>query len=236
MSPADLPVQEEGLLGRAVAAMITRQTRKGFRHVLWTPPAAPLPRQVILVPNHHGWFDGYVMFILAKTLGRPILDWIAEYESFPLFGKVGGMPFPAGDPAARSMTVRRTIRLMRAEGRSLLLFAEGVLHTGPELLPFGRSLDVVARAVPEAAVVPVAIVYAMGIHQLPEVRIRIGEPLAPGDDLGARCRRDVAELLRQERETPSTELLLAGKRDINERLKPPNFRKDRQKTDNRASS
>lgn len=224
-----LPAQETGLLGRLVAAMIRRQTAKGFRHVLWTLPTEPLPRQVILVPNHHGWFDGYLMFLAAKAIGRPILDWIAAYDSFPLFGRVGGLPFPPDEPETRVETVRRTIRRMKAEERSLLLFAEGVLHEEPELLPFGRSLEVVAKAVPDAVVIPVAIVYAMGIHQLPEARIRFGAPLERGPDLGERCRAAVAKLLQEERLRPSTEVLLPGTRDINERIKPPYQRSRRKK-------
>lgn len=224
---AELPPQENGVLGGLVGAMIRRQTRKGFRHILWTPPARPLPEQIILVPNHHGWFDGYVMFLAAKALQRPILDWIAEYESFPLFGKVGGMPFPPADSAVRVATVRRTIRIMLQEKRSLLLFAEGVLHAEPELLPFGRSLEVVSKAVPQAAVIPVGIVYSMGVHQLPEARVRIGEPVEQGPELSTRCRTAVEELLEKEQEEPSTNLLLSGTRDINERLRPPQFRKGR---------
>lgn len=205
--------------------MIRRQTRAGFRQVLWTPPATALPVQVILVPNHHGWFDGYLMYLAAKAVGRPILDWIAAYDSFPLFRTVGGMPFPPDDLTLRTATVRRTIRRMREERRSLLLFAEGVLHDGPGILPLGRSLEVVARAVPEAAVVPVAIVYAMGIHQRPEARVRFGEIAARGEGLGERTRTEVERLLAVERARPSTDLLLAGTRDINERIKPPHLNK-----------
>ncbi len=218
--------QIRGPLGRLVRAMIYRDLRKGFRRVLWTPPPAATPRQVILVANHHGWFDGYLMFALAERLDRPILDWIAEYDSFPLFGHVGGLPFPPDDPARRTATVRKTIRLMRDEGVSLLLFAEGVLHEAPDLLPFGRSLDLVAAKVPGAAVIPCALVYAMGIHQLPEARLRVGAPVEPGPGLAARTRDAVAALLAEERERPSTELLLAGTRDVNERLKFPTFRRD----------
>ena len=217
MSLPDLPPQESGAVGRMVAAMIRRQTRAGFRNVLWTPPAEQIPRQVILVANHHGWFDGYLLFLAAKALGRPVLDWIAAYESFPLFGTVGGMAFPPNDPAGRAATIKRTIRRMKGESRSLMLFAEGVLHAGPDLLPFGRSLEVVARAVPEAAVIPVGIVYAMGIHQRPEARLRFGAPVEGGEALSARTQTAVAGLLEIERRNRSEIVLLAGAPDINER-------------------
>ena len=203
--------------------MIYRDLKRGFRHLLWTPPAEPLPPQIILVANHHGWFDGYALFALLEKLERPFLDWIAEYDSFPLFGHVGGMPFPPHDPAARTATVRRTIRLMRSEGVSLLLFAEGHLHEGPGLLPFGRSLDLIAAKVPNARVIPCAIVYAMGIHQLPEVRLRVGAPMPPGEGIGARTQAEVARLLDIECADPSRTLLVQGTRDVNERLKFPKF-------------
>lgn len=168
--------QEEGWIGRRVGAMIRRSVRKSFKGVYLhddsfkpDPDAGPY----VFAVNHHGWHDGYLMFHLITHLGIRCLDWIQEFDSFPLFAKVGGMPFPADRPEVRTATIRRTIRLMREEKRSLVLFPEGVLHYPPEILPFGATLRFVAEHA-NATVIPVAIRYEMAIHERPEAFIRIG--------------------------------------------------------------
>ena len=212
--------------------MIYRTLRARFHHIELVLPALPLPRQVILVPNHHGWHDGYVMVALAKYLGRPILDWVADYDAFPLFGQIGGMRFPPDDPAARGATIRRTIRRMRAEDRSLLLFAESELHRGPEVLAFGKTLELMARAVPEAAVVPVGIAYELSMHERPVARVVVGDVVPPREYLSGRT-RDAVVRLREEAHSSfgePSEILLKGTYDINERMKPPAFFSRRQKS------
>lgn len=221
--------QEEGLAGRLVGGMIRRSVRRAFRGVYWIPPKQPIQAPTILVPNHHGWHDGYLMFHVIQALGIRCLDWIAEFDAFPLFARVGGMPFPPGDPARRTKTVRQTIRLMRDEGRSLILFAEGVLHYPPQVLPLGRSLEVVAKSVESCSIRPVGIKYEMSMHERPEAFIVIGDEVARGPDLARRCRDAVQVTLAEatfrirQDEAAWTELV-RGKRDVNERWDMRRFR------------
>lgn len=202
--------------------MIRRSVRKRFHSVQWIPPSAPLPEPAILVPNHHGWHDGYLMFHAITRLNVRCVDWIAEYDTFPLFGKIGGLPFPANDPVRRALTIRKTIRLMRQEQRNLILFAEGTLHRPPDLLPFGKALRTVATQVPTASVIPVAIKYEMGLHERPEAFLLFGKPVESGDKLESRTRDAVqyllAELTFRIRQDPNAfELLAKGTPDVNER-------------------
>lgn len=220
-----MPHQIHGLLGRVVDAMIRRSVRRGFRNVYWEPPTAPVPEPAIFVPNHHGWYDGYLMYLAlsALKLENPFHDWIQEYAAFPLFGKIGGMPFPANDPATRATTIRQTIRLMRDERRNLMLFAEGVLHRPPELLPFGKSLELLAKKIPEATIVPVAIRYELNLHERPEASLLFGAPIAPGPDLSFRTRLEVSALLDRLAviraiEPERLKILHPGTPDVNERL------------------
>jgi 1-acyl-sn-glycerol-3-phosphate acyltransferase len=208
-------LQEEGWIGRRVGGMIRRSVRARFRKVYWVPPTS-IPDQCIFVASHHGWHDGYIMFHVVTALQRRSLDWIQEFASFPLFAKVGGMPFPLGDAVARAVTVKKTIRLMRDEKRSLILFGEGVLHRGPEIWEIGKSLSVVSKAVPEAAIIPVAIRYDMGIHERPEVFVTFGNPLIGGQDISQRVREELARLLSEPiPDNPAT--LVSGTLDVNER-------------------
>jgi len=218
-----LSLQAEGIAGKVVAGMIRRSVRARFRNVYWQPPAFEIRPPAVFVCNHHGWFDGYVMFLALTRLRVPFLDWIAEFDAFPLFAKVGGMPFPPDRPEVRAATIRQTIRRMKGEGRSLLLFAEGTLHEGPEVWELGKSLDLVAAKVPEAQVIPVGIRYPFALHERPEAILRFGEPLAHGDDLRDRARRTLIELLADR--SPVEEVLFPGTLDVNERLDVRRFRR-----------
>jgi hypothetical protein len=161
----------------------------------------------------------YLALSRLNLLG--IHDWIQEYDAFPLFGAVGGMPFPTDDPARRSETIRRTVRLLRAR-HSLLLFAEGVLHRPPGLLEFGKSLDFLARVAPEACVIPVAIRYELALHERPEAFVWFGEPMAKGEDIARRTRLSVAAALDRLSASMAVggeglEVLHSGTKDVNER-------------------
>lgn len=213
--------QRQGLAGLIVDQMIRRTVRARFHRVHWIPPEGVPPGPVIWAANHHGWHDGYLMYHVVTILERPSLDWITEFDAFPAFRYVGGMPFPEADAAARAATIRRTITAMRA-GQSLILFPEGHLHPPPALLPFGRSVELLARHVPDVTVVPVAIRYEAAMHERPEAFITFGEPVPRGESLAARLRLAVgAELDAQAaavRHSPERFRVLAqGTRDVNER-------------------
>lgn len=219
--------QEQGLLGQGVAKMIYRSVRRRFRQVLWVPPNVPITAPAILIANHNGWHDGYLMFHLVKKLGLESLDWIEEFAAFPAFASVGGMPFPRDDASARAKTIRSTIRQLRSGHKSLVLFAEGVLHPGPGLLPFGKALSTLTKQVPGATIVPVAIRYRMGVHERPEAFLCVGKPIQSTDDIIESARdalcRTLADLDRRitEREhgrgEVTFELLAEGTKDVNER-------------------
>lgn len=199
--------------------MIRRSVAKRFRAVYFRGATDQKP-PVVFVANHHGWHDGYLTFCLVTKLGVPTLDWIVEYGAFPAFGKIGGMPFPVGDPAARAVTVRRTVRMMR-QGWSLVLFGDGVLRRPEEAWSVGGAVETVARHVPEATVMPLAIVYDMSLHERPEAFLSLGSPVPAGPNLRERTEealRTELELTRQAVASGAEfELLVKGTPDVNER-------------------
>lgn len=168
--------QEQGLLGRIVGGMIRRSTKARLRNLYWSQPEFAISAPTILYANHHGWLDGYIMFHLVSRLGLVSIDWIEEFDSFPLFSKVGGIRFAKGDVTGRASAIRKTIHLMTQGKCSLVIFPEGVLHRPPNIQKFGRSLEVVARNVPNVTLIPTAIYYEMSIHERPEAWVKLGSP------------------------------------------------------------
>jgi len=219
-----VPTQAQGFLGRQVEGMIRRSLRSRFHSVRWEPPTNLPAGPRIYVPNHHGWHDGYVMYAaLTKLNHGRFYDWIQEYKAFPLFGRVGGMNFPPDDANERAKTIRQTIRLLREGDASLLLFAEQHLHRPPELREFGRTLELIARQVPSASIIPVAIRYELCYHERPEAYVCFGPAVEPGPDVSRRTRNAVRgqmDRLRTiiEYEPERLETLVAGTKDVNERL------------------
>jgi len=211
--------QEDGPLGHLVGQMIRRTLRARFRagYLAGSLPSAQ-GSPVIFVANHHGWHDGYVMFALIKHLGIVASDWVAELAEFPLFAKIGALPFPPEDEKVRFATVRKTVRLLQ-EGRSLILFAEGALHRPPEVWPLGSALEFLIRRVPQARIIPVAIRYDMSIHERPEVFVELGEAIIAPSAENVRAR--LVELLEtmgasmdaENKWTP----FFSGTKDVNER-------------------
>jgi 1-acyl-sn-glycerol-3-phosphate acyltransferase len=213
--------QEEGIAGRLVGGMIRRSVRKSFHSVYARLPHTPLQGPVVWACNHTGWHDGYLMFHLVTRLGIPSLDWVAEFDAFPLFRKIGAMPFPPGDPHRRVATIRETIRRMRAESCSLVQFADGILRPEGDAWEVGEALDLVLKKVPNVTVVPVAIVYRMGVHERSVAAIWTGEPMTPGAHLRGRTHTAVEILAREAhlflRRPEQSHLLVRGTPDVNER-------------------
>ncbi len=224
-------VQEQGVVGKAVGAMIRRTVHARFYNVYWGCSPNPMTSQkspTIFVCNHHGWHDGYIMYLVAKQLGIVVSDWIEEYHAFPLFGKIGGLPFPKNDSSLRAKSVRTTIKRMK-QGCSLLLFAEGKLHRGPHILPFSDGLANLLKVLPAKSITPVALVYEQSIHERPEVVVSLGSPIdlnpsATGPqrmETATKVQAELATLLEQTRNDfrlgKHGPILYGGTLDVNER-------------------
>lgn len=222
-----MPVQEDGFIGRMVGGMIRRTLKKQFHTIYWLPPDPVPTGPVIFVCSHTMWHDGYLMFRAVTELGIPTLDWIAEFDSFPFFRKVGGLPYPPHDPARRAATLRESIRLMKSEGWSLILFADGNLKRPHEEWQVGRACEVIKKHVPEAVVIPVALRSELSLHQRPEAFIWFGDPLPPGENLKERAKTRLDEML-SNYDSGLWKPLMTGTLDVNERMdmrKAPKFLK-----------
>jgi 1-acyl-sn-glycerol-3-phosphate acyltransferase len=162
--------------GRLVAdAFIRRSVAAHFRAVYARVTELPArDHPVIIFANHHYWWDGFLCYVLGKQWKLPLSMWMEEWRWFPPFWALGALPYPPGDTMVRARTVRQTVRLLQNPPRVLFLFPEGVLHAGFHLLPFKRSLFWLAQRVPDAQVLPLAIVISPTLHQYPRAFLHLG--------------------------------------------------------------
>lgn len=219
--------QTDGFIGRVVGGMIRRSTRSRLRNLYWSAPNETLSAPVIFYCNHHGWLDGYVMFHVVEKLKLKALDWIEEFDAFPLFSSVGGMRYAAGDTTGRAATIRKTIRLMNTEKRSLMLFAEGVLHRPPTIWPLGKALQLVAEKVKGVTLVPTAIYYEHSIHERPEAWVSLGSAhrFSSLEDCHQRLEGELSGLRNRVASDELFPILARGTGDVNERMSLKRFAK-----------
>jgi 1-acyl-sn-glycerol-3-phosphate acyltransferase len=213
--------QENGWIGHQVGNMVRRTVRSRFRAVYWDHPG-PIEEPTILAINHHGWHDGYIVFHALTALNLRAYDWITEFDAFPLFKHIQGLPYPRDDAAKRAGSIRTVIRGLKAKTHSFMIFPEAEMHPGPQVNPLGKAVDLVWRQSGKPAIRPCAIAYTMGMHERPEAYVRIGDPLAlevmESGGLHHAMERELTSL-RDAISQPDKEwaMLAKGTGDVNER-------------------
>lgn len=181
----------EGALGAmrslisALVEWMLLRSLKGYFHAVYLTTKQPVDpdRPTIVYSNHHYWWDGYLLHLLARELrpGRAMI-WMPKLDAFRPFALLGAMPFPAQDAIKRASTVRRSLRRLREGPNLLFMFPEGESHPAPKVDPFLPGLYWLARRLPEVVFVPLAIHIEQATEQFPVAYLMIGEPLVANTD------------------------------------------------------
>lgn len=166
--------------------MLRRNIRQSVRHELagvWV--TGPVPTDgAVLAPNHHSWWDGYLLAELAWQLAQPIRIMMTEVQlaRFPFLRLLGAM---------NEREVRGLIRAAQA-GAWAIVFPEGAIRPqGTVGLTEAGAAWVAGRA--QVPLVPVALRVVMRGAQWPEAFVRFGPP-CPGDSLPAALNELLAQL------------------------------------------
>ncbi|WP_418514481.1 lysophospholipid acyltransferase family protein [Deinococcus sp. RM] len=171
-----------------------RRSVRGSLGGVWV--RGPLPGGgAVLAPNHHSWWDGYVLREVALACGQPfsVLMTARQLARFPFLRRVG---------ALRADEVRAGVR--RARAGWLVVFPEGELHPAGPLRGVQPGAGWIARhaGVP---LVPVALRVVLRGAQFPEGYVRVGPPVAAAelpDALAALLAELDADLLGSDPEAP----------------------------------
>ena len=148
-------------------SLIRHTLRKGLRGV-YLRGTLPDPA-VILAPNHHSWWDGYLMGELCwqhrHLFHLMMLDrQLQKYSFFRLLGVIS------------EKQVREALKGLKA-GHHLVIFPEGALRPAGQVQGVQNGVGWLARQ-SGCPVVPVAIRTVLRGHQHPEAYINIGLPCA----------------------------------------------------------
>lgn len=144
------------------------------------PP--PADRPLILYTNHPSWWDPALFILLAHTIlkdrtsfGPMEAEALGRYRLFRKLG-IYGIDSATRAGAARFMAV--SLRILSAPRTALWITAEG-RFTDPRPRPviLRPGLAHLARRVPDAVIVPLAMEYPFWNERRPEALVRFGTPI-----------------------------------------------------------
>lgn len=181
---------------RAYAWYGRRLLRRAFAR-LWIGGTGTLGGEApsIAFVNHSAWWDPVLAVHLSHDLfrrdGYGLMEG-AQLQRYPFFRRVGCFGATTDAlPDVRGVLAHATSLLRGGPRRTLWIFPQGELVPARAPLVFRSGLARFARAVPEAALVPVAVRYEHRGEERPEVFVRVGEPAsaARGESIGALTHR-----------------------------------------------
>ncbi len=209
------------MIKRLVSRTMVSSLRKGFRRICWVGPLPDFPENLPIVAyaNHHTFYDGYVMWLLARELlGRETMLWMEEWQRFPFFAAVGAYPFPKEDKTRRLRTIRQTTKRLAQDPSSFLIyFPEGELHP-PEagILPINpRNMEQLDRIFPRKYWWPVSIHMTNRGETLPTLLLTGGTPHLSATGQEASTLQNGLDFLK-DKPHPCSRILLEGKKSDDE--------------------
>jgi 1-acyl-sn-glycerol-3-phosphate acyltransferase len=153
------------------AVLLSRQSAAEF------PPGAP----VIAYLNHASWWDPLTCLLLADAAfpGRrsfaPMDE--AQLARYGVFRKLGMFGVAPGTARGAKVFLRVGARVLSEPDSMLWVTPQGRFADARERpLRFAGGLAALARRVPHAWLLPVAIEYAFWSEKLPVALVRIGQP------------------------------------------------------------
>ncbi|NHK39535.1 1-acyl-sn-glycerol-3-phosphate acyltransferase [Thermus thermophilus] len=201
-------------LGLLVEALVLRSLKESLRGVYLRGEAPTGP--LVLVLNHHGFFDGHLVWLLGKLYRKPLSLLVAEenLKGFPVLKLAG---------ALEAGRVREALRRL-GRGEWVALFPEGEMRYPGPLGPLREGARWLARKA-GVSLLPVALRVVLRGYEHPEAFVWIGKPVPPGEEAGAlgELLQALDALLAQThpREVPEGfREVLRGRRSLEERVRP----------------
>ncbi len=139
--------------------------------------------------NHAAWWDPILaVFLSHHVFGRDGYGIMqgAQLVAHPFFRRVGcfGITDSTSVDEVRQLAEYARELLNGGARRTLWIFPQGELLPSRTPLAFRSGLARLARAVPDAPLVPIAVRYELGAAQWPEIVLRVGASVRARDVAG----------------------------------------------------
>ena len=146
------------------------------------PPPFP-GRPLIVYCNHPSWWDpALLLLVLPRLLQRRGYGPIdaTELERYGLFRRMGLFGIEPGTKRGAAVFLRTATQCLAQPDTCLVITAEGGF-TDPRLRPISLRPGIahLARRLPDAMVLPLALEYSFWNESKPEALLRFGAPVRP---------------------------------------------------------
>jgi 1-acyl-sn-glycerol-3-phosphate acyltransferase len=206
-------------LGRKIATFVERSFFKSLKeslrgvYIKGEIPKGPL----VLAMNHHSYFDGHLMWFLAKLEGQKFNILVLEetLKAFPVLKLVG---------ALEARRLREALKRLKM-GEWVGIFPEGELYYPGPLGPLKPGAVWLARKA-GVPILPIACRVAVRGFEHPEAFLLVSPPISSDEDLErvlGGALRELDDILRNThpREIPEGfREILKGRRSLDERMSP----------------
>jgi 1-acyl-sn-glycerol-3-phosphate acyltransferase len=155
-------------------------------HVAGVRPSLPPLRPLVLVANHVSWWDGFLLREVHRAL-RPrsplhfimLQEELEKHRFFRLLGGIGIRPRSATS-VARALRLLEE-RLQRRPDSVVLFFPQGCIFPAYRRpLGFQPGVELLARRLPQALFLPVALHLEPLTTAAPTAFVALGEPMEAG--------------------------------------------------------
>jgi 1-acyl-sn-glycerol-3-phosphate acyltransferase len=148
------------------------------------PAPVPPHRPVIIYTNHPSWWDPALFILLSSTVLRDRAGFgpmeAEALRRYTIFRRLGVYGIDTAARAGAARFIAASLRILAAPGTALWVTAEGHF-TDPRLRPVRLRAGIahLARRVPDAVILPLAIEYTYWNERQPEALLRFGAPVQP---------------------------------------------------------
>jgi len=112
--------------------------------------------QLILLPNHSTWWDGFFVYLLNESLWKRRLYLMMlqeQLQRFRFFSKVGAFGIDRESTAEVKKALRYSLDRVADSGNMLCLFPQGELQPyGVRPIEYGRGVEFMLKQLPQARV------------------------------------------------------------------------------------
>ena len=138
---------------------------------------------VVFAPNHVSWWDGLVVLLLDAALDARshLLVDRASLARLPFFLWAGAVPIDRSSGFRARRDLERALSSIARPGDALWIFPQG-RERAAHLRPLGleRGIELLRRAKPDVAVIPVGIQYVFRGGDRPTACVAFGAPVSAG--------------------------------------------------------
>ena len=154
--------------------------RRHFRSFSIHDIIAHSPRPAFYIMNHSSWWDGLLIYHWLRRRSHHqhylMMD-EQQMSRYRFFRRIGAFSVDKTSRRGILESLQYAVNLLKS-GKAVWLFPQGdICHLDQRPLDFQSGAAYILQHCAEIPVIPVTMVYTMGLHQKPEASMVFGHPL-----------------------------------------------------------